>query len=195
MPGRDTFYVGNNKYLKNANYTLCLGEDIYCSAYRERLVLGPIEFDDGEARFSKKAVIIPSGVYYEFVDTIHKAYQSFQIGSEDHWEKLIYKHSKAHHVVGKYDYYNEDSDYGTRLSLCIKWFFKNDKSFNRLVEDGLRDAIDSAKITGDSHYLRRGCYMDADQLSILYSHLTTLLEFSYYEIDSKKYASIQQPLL
>ena len=29
--------------------------------------------------------------------------------------------------------------------------------------------------------------MDEDQLSILYSHLSTLLEFSYYEMDSKKY--------
>ena len=54
MPGRDTFFVGNDKYLKNANYTLALGEDVYCAAYRERLWLGPIEFTDGEAKFSKK---------------------------------------------------------------------------------------------------------------------------------------------
>ena len=31
--------------------------------------------------------------------------------------------------------------------------------------------------------------MDADQLSILYTHLPTLLEFSYYETDSKKYVN------
>ena len=31
--------------------------------------------------------------------------------------------------------------------------------------------------------------MDADQLSILYSNLATLLEFSYYETDSKKYVA------
>ena len=155
MPAREMFYVGNNKYVKNSNYSLFLGGDIYCCAYRERLVLGPMDFDDGEAHFSKKAVVIPSDVYYDFVETIHKAHQSFQVGSDQSWEKLIYKHSKAHHLVGKYAYYNEDSDYGTRLGICVKWFFKNDKSFNRLVEDGLCDAIDSAKITGDSHYLKR----------------------------------------
>ena len=29
--------------------------------------------------------------------------------------------------------------------------------------------------------------MDIDQLSILYSKLATLLEYSYYDVDSKKY--------
>ena len=187
MPGRDTFYVGNNKYLKNANYTLSLGEDVYCAAYRERLILGPIDFEDGEARFSKKAVIIPSNVYFQFVDTIDRAYQSFQQGSNISWESLIYRHSKSHHIVGKYDYYNDDSDYGTRLSLCIKWFFKNDPTFNRLVEDGFREAIDETKIIGDSHYLKRGCYMNEEQLAILHTNLNTLLEFSYYETDSKTF--------
>ena len=159
MPGHDTFYVGDNNYLKNSNYSLSLGEDVYCCAYQERLVMGPITLDDGEAKFSKKAIIIPSSVYYEFVDTIHKAHQSFQDGSEEPWEKTIYKHSKTHHVIGKYEYHNEDADYGTRLSICIRWFFQKDQRFNCLVEEGLNQAIDTTKITGNSHYLCRGCYM------------------------------------
>ena len=124
---------------------------------------------------------------YEFVDTIHKAHQSFQDGSEEPWEKTIYKHSKTHHVIGKYEYHNEDADYGTRLSICIRWFFQKDQRFNCLVEEGLNQAIDTTKITGDSHYLRRGCYMDANQLAILYSNLATLMDYSYYETDSKKH--------
>ena len=187
MPGRDTFFVGNDKYLKNANYTLALGEDVYCAAYRERLLLGPIEFTDGEAIFSKKAVIIPCNVYYQFVDTVRKAYHSFHTGSEQDWDAIIYKHSRNHHIIGKYDYYNDDAEYGTRFSLCIRWFFKTDKSFNRLVENGYREPIDPEKVTDDYTFLKRGWYMDNNQLSILYSNLATLLEYSYYEVDSKKY--------
>ena len=81
MPGWDTFYVGNNKYLKNANYTLSLGKDVHCAAYRERLILSQIDFEDSEAPFSKKAVIIPSNVYFQFIDTIDRAYQSFNKGA------------------------------------------------------------------------------------------------------------------
>ena len=189
MPGRDTFYVGDKKYLKNANYSLCLGEDIYCCAYHERIIMGPINFDDGEAKFTKKAVIIPASAYFEFVDTITKAHESFQNGSEEHWEKAIYKHSKAHSIIGKYEDFNGDAEYGPRLSICIKWFFKLDKSFNRMVEEGTCEPIDTTKITGDHHFLKRGCYMDNDQVSILHSNLPTLLEYSYYETEPQKYVS------
>ena len=190
MPGRESFHVGTNKYLKNANFSLCLGEDVYVAAFREKLIAGVTEADaEGDLRFSKKAIVIPSNVYYQFVDCVFKAQESFEQNSDKHWEALIYKHSKAHHIIGKYDYYNEDSDYGTRFSICIKWYFKNDRSFNRLVDEGHNLPIDTAKITGDNHYLRRGCYMDGNQVSILYEHLSTLMEFSYYETDSKKHVS------
>ena len=72
MPGRDTFYVGDKKYLKNANYSLCLGEDIYCCAYHERIIMGPINFDDGEAKFTKKAVIIPASAYLDLLTLLPK---------------------------------------------------------------------------------------------------------------------------
>ena len=187
MPGRESFTVGTNKYLKNANYALCLGGDLYACAFRERLILGPIDFDDGEAKFSKKAVIVPASAYYELVNALHKGAESFGSGSQEKWEQTIYKHSKAHHVVCKYDYPDEEADYGIHVAIAIKWFYKNDRSFKRLVEDGVREAIDTSKITGDSHYLRRGCYMDVEQLSILLTNLPTLMESSYYETDSKKH--------
>ena len=71
MPGRESFHVGTNKYLKNANFSLCLGEDVYVAAFREKLVAGVTEVDaEGDLRFSKKAIVIPSNVYYQFVDQL-----------------------------------------------------------------------------------------------------------------------------
>ena len=78
MPGKDNFYI-NKKYLKNANYTLALGSDTYIACYQERLVLGPVELDStGEALFTKKAIIIPSNVYYGFTNAVRRGYQAFQ---------------------------------------------------------------------------------------------------------------------
>ena len=76
MPGKDNFYV-NNKYLKNANYSLALGSDTYIAAFRERIVAGPTELcpESGDVRFTKKAIIIPSNVYFAFTNAVRKGLQ------------------------------------------------------------------------------------------------------------------------
>ena len=38
MPGKDTFHV-NKKYLKNANYSLALGNDTYVASFQERILI------------------------------------------------------------------------------------------------------------------------------------------------------------
>ena len=61
-PIKDIFFV-SEMYLEKANYSLCLGEDIYVGCFQERILCGPIQYDEksGKAKFSPKATIaIPS---------------------------------------------------------------------------------------------------------------------------------------
>ena len=120
-----------------------LGRRPLCLCLPQAPHIGPIGFDDGEAKFSKKAVIVPASAYYELVYALHKGAESFGSGSQEKWEQTIYKHSKAHHVVCKYDYPDEEADYAIHVAIAIKWFYKNDRSFKHLVEDGVREAIDT----------------------------------------------------
>ena len=122
MPGKDTFYV-NKKYLKNANYTLALGSDTYAAAYQERIILGPVELDpSGEALFTKKAVIIPSNVYFEFINAVRRGFKAFQDGDETPFEMVLYKYSKVHHVVAKYEKWeNGGDDCESKFKVQIKW--------------------------------------------------------------------------
>ena len=102
MPSKDCFQVGQ-KFLKNVNYYLSLNEDCYIAAYQERVLIGHVEdFDQDMAKFNKKAIVIPSNVYFEIVNTIRKGKESFDKDSMDCWEEVIYRHSKVHHIVGKY---------------------------------------------------------------------------------------------
>ena len=65
MPSKDCFQVGT-KLLKHANYYLPLNEDCYIAAYQERVLLGHVEdFEQDMAKFNKKAIVIPSNVYYQ----------------------------------------------------------------------------------------------------------------------------------
>ena len=65
MPSKDCFRVGT-KLLKHANYYLPLNEDCYIAAYQERVLLGHVEdFEQDMAKFNKKAIVIPSNVYYQ----------------------------------------------------------------------------------------------------------------------------------
>ena len=65
MPLKDCFQVGT-KLLKHANYYLPLNEDCYIAAYQERVLLGHVEdFEQDMAKFNKKAIVIPSNVYYQ----------------------------------------------------------------------------------------------------------------------------------
>ena len=65
MPSKDCFQVGT-KLLKHANYYLPLNEDCYIAAYQERVLLGHVEdFEQDRAKFNKKAIAIPSNVYYQ----------------------------------------------------------------------------------------------------------------------------------
>ena len=65
MPSKDCFQV-ETKLLKHANYYLPLNEDCYIAAYQERVLLGHVEdFEQDMAKFNKKAIVIPSNVYYQ----------------------------------------------------------------------------------------------------------------------------------
>ena len=67
MPSKDCFQVGT-KLLKHANYYLPLNEDCYIAAYQERVLLGHVEdFEQDMAKFNKKAIVIPSNVYYQVI--------------------------------------------------------------------------------------------------------------------------------
>ena len=64
----DILYI-NDKYLEKANYNLCVGDNLYVASYQEKILLGPIQYDDvtGKAKFTKKSVTIPSLQYVDFV--------------------------------------------------------------------------------------------------------------------------------
>ena len=91
----------------------------------QRLRLQPqLNYQD-MAKFNKKAIVIPSNVYFEFVNCISKAYQHFQDGKEEPFEEVIYRHSKVHWIVGKYEM-DEDSE-EMNLKIIIKWNFAKDR--------------------------------------------------------------------
>ena len=187
MPGKDTFYV-NNKYLKNANYTLALGSDTYIAAYQERIVAGPVELcpNSGDARFTKKAVIIPSNVYFAFTNSVRKGLEAFENDDQTPFEDILYKYSKVHHVVAKYERWeNGTDDEDFKFKLNVKWNFKSDRSWNRMVEMGLKDTIDTSNYNGNWIWLKRNATFSKDQLEMVHAHLGTILEYSFYEQDSK----------
>ena len=187
MPGKDNFYV-NNKYLKNANYLLALGSNNYIAAFRKRIVAGQTELcpESGDARFTKKAIIIPSNVYFAFTNAVRKGLQAFHNDVETSFEDILYKHSKNHHVVTKYEKWENSVEDEFKFSLNIKWYFKTDRSWNRMVEMGLKDAIETSNSNGDWIWLKRNATFDQDQLEMVHAHLATILEYSFYEQDSKK---------
>ena len=53
MSAKDLFFV-TEMYLDKANYNICLGDSLYAASYQDRIILGPIEFDEksGKAKFS-----------------------------------------------------------------------------------------------------------------------------------------------
>ena len=109
----------------------------------------------GEALFTKKAVIIPSNVYFVLTNAIKRGTKAFKEGDETPFEILLYKYSKVHHVVAKFEKWENDLEDGEfKFKIQIKWNFKADRSFNRLVEMGLKDAIDTSNIPGDWVWLR-----------------------------------------
>ena len=67
----DILYI-NEKFLEKANYNLCLGDNLYVASFHERLILGPIEFDEvsGKAKFSKRAITLPSSQFVDFVRVV-----------------------------------------------------------------------------------------------------------------------------
>ena len=183
MPGKDTFHV-NKKYLKNANYSLALGNDTYVASFQERILIGPVCLDDtGEALFTKKAIVIPSQSYFELINAVRRAEKSYEENSEEPWEVILFRYSRVNHVVAKYEKW-EDND--PLFKIQIKWNHKADRSYQRLVEMGVKDAIDTSTLIGDWLFLKRNAYLDKDQVEMLKVHLATILEYSFYEVDSKK---------
>ena len=137
------------------------------------------------AKFNKKAIVIPSNVYFEFVDCIRRAYLSFQENKEDSWEQVIYKHSKVHHIVGKYENCNDTEE--KMLKMVLKWNFKNDRNFNKLVEEGIKDPINTDELADKEWlFLRRGVFLSKSQVDMIMCSLDIILQYSFYNQDSKK---------
>ena len=129
----DILYI-NDKYLEKANYNFCLGDNLHVASYQIRILLGPIQFDEvnGKARFSKKSATIPSSQYVDFVRVVERANASFDAKDSIPWETVLYKFSKTHHLIAKFDIYEEEPVF----KLLIKWNFDNDRSWKKLVDQG-----------------------------------------------------------
>ena len=73
------------------------------------------------------------------------------------------------------------------LKIIIKWNFKNDRSFQNLVEQGLKDPIDTEKLLDKEWlFLRRGVFLSKSQVDMIFWNLETILQYSHYNQDSKK---------
>ena len=139
-------------------------------------------------KFHNRKIVIPSNVYFEFVDCIRKACQSFKDKTSEAWEVILYKHSRVHWVVGKYEFWEDMDEMG--LKIIIKWNFKNDRTFNKSVEEGLAKPINTDDLPENSKewlFLRRGIFLSRSQVDIIDCHLDSILQYSYYgNQDNKK---------
>ena len=189
MLAKDNFHIGK-KYLKNAHYTLGLGNDNYASSFAERLILGPADFDEAEPRFSKRAIVIPASCYIDLTRAIQKAYDCFQREDpQENFEVVLFRHSKVHHIVARYETWASDDspdEPQPAFKILIRWFYKKDSNYQRLVDSGIKPQIDPDLQSSDSLFLKRGLYLGKDQTEILYHQLETLFEHSFYELDSKE---------
>ena len=157
MSGKEIFFI-NEMYLEKSNYNLCLGDDIYAASYQERIVLGPIQFDDqnGKAKFSKKSISIPSSEYVNLINAVDKAYKCFENEKSEAWEILVYMYTKVHHLMARYEIWEDEAVF----KLVIKWNFVNDNGWNRLVTDGIKQPIDTSQLLDKQWlHLKRGAYL------------------------------------
>ena len=181
---KDLLYV-NEKYLEKSNYNLCLGDNIYAASFTEVLCIGNIEFDQNsmKAKFSKKSIIIPSSSYSDLVMAVERAHRCFETKQVEEFQSLIYKYSKVHHLVAKLDTWEDE----LLFKLNIIWNFVNDKSFNRLIDDGLKQAVDTSQLVDKQWlHLKRGVYLKQRHVQVLQTQLPTLLEFSFYDNPESK---------
>ena len=76
------------------------------------------------------------------------------------------------------------------LKIIIKWNFKNDRTFNKSVEEGLAKPINTDDLPENSKewlFLRRGIFLSRSQVDIIDCHLDSILQYSYYgNQDNKK---------
>ena len=177
MAAKELFHA-SEKYLEKSTYNICLGEDLYAATFQERLILGPIEFDNqsGKAKFSKKAITIPSTQYPELVKVLKRVITSFQAGETAPWETLLYKYSKLHLLMARYDIWDDEPVF----KLVILWNFGNDKTWKQLVAKGDKKPIDTTDLEDkDWIHMKRGAYFKQRHVDVLYSRLITLLSVAF----------------
>ena len=77
------------------------------------------------------------------------------------------------------------------LKIIIKWNYKNDRSFNKLVEEGLKEPIivDDEMSEREWLYLREVVFLSKAQGDTFFGNLDTILQYSYYNEDNKKVVS------
>ena len=182
MSIKDIFFV-TEMYLEKSNYHLCLGENIYVGCFHERIILGPIQFDQtsGKAKFSPKSITIPSSEYLTFISVVDKAYKYFE--SEDEavregsWERFCFKYSKVHHLLAKYEVYEEEPT----LRFIINWNFVNDTNWNKLVSLRLKHEIDTSELLDKEWiHLKKGANLSQRHLEVLQSQMPIILEMSFF---------------
>ena len=172
--------------LNHANYTLCLPSGLFVAAYMEKILMGYAEMDQhtGKMMFTKKTIIIPSTSFFQFVQTIKKAYQALKTGSEEEFEDLIYNHNGTHHLVSKFQCWNEQMG----LSLFYKWKFGADQYFQNQVQMSLKEPVDVSKLVDPEFQpLKRGVYnLKLDEVETLANELDTILHYTYLDSEANK---------
>ena len=179
------------KYLQNSNYSLSLGDN-YVASFQDKIALGRVEQDpaNGKLRFGKRAIFLPQTVFKNFSECLRRAFQIFQDHEEDSdiantgFSKLLYKYTKVHHVYASFGKF-EDGD--PCFLITTKWFFRQDRQYEKLVASGQADQINSEGLDGrDFLWLKKGDFLPKNEVEILHSQWQTILEHSFYENSLKR---------
>ena len=172
------------KYLQNSNYHLSLGESNYVASFQDKIAIGKVEMDpvNGKLRFAKRSVFLPPTAFKSFSECLNRAYQCFlkaENGSPfEEFSKLLYKYTKVHHVLCGFGQYDDSEPC---FSISTKWFFRQDRHYEKLVGSGLADPIQDEGLE-DHHYLwlKNGVYLKKSECEILHSQWATILEHSLF---------------
>ena len=175
---KDNMYVKQGCSLTHAYYHLSLGGGLYVGAYREKLIIGPVESPEEQPQFSKNSVVVPSSSFYSFSTAVSRGRQSFEREDPAVWEKEIYAHSPHQKLFAIYETWQGEQF----LKLSYKWYFKKDKVFQHMCAHGERDPIDESTLPEgqDFKFLKRFVALPLEAVELLDMQMPTLLEFSLY---------------
>lgn len=167
--------AAKNCYLKNSFYQVQLPKQIFCGSFLARIIIGDITDDlQCQLKFGPKSVNIPSDRFYQFVKVIQRFKKALKENQTEPFEEVICQTSKSHQLVALYNEY-----YGAmKCSIRLRWFFKNDRSYQSKLSLGLVDEIKSKE---PFIFLTRGFGLDEEMLDVLNNNLCRLMESCFYQ--------------